>query len=1308
MRSTATGRLLLAVAIVALSAVESLGQTPSKSGAKPGGFRLFARANGALMVNQVSCSIQASGHICGDPRPNTMGGFWPRGTANNYIWDSGFQIAGVVGGDPSFEWHGDTTGANFFAGTGITHGDPVRLVHSSSDPGDLANWPNAARVPDEDTDANPFHPLLRGRINAGHGDVWWVTWDGNPALNRERQHPLGVLLEQRGMGWNFPAGNEDILYFVFTIYNITSTVPADYAAVRPALREILLEKAVEFQALNEKEFNISLPDRGYPIENAYVAFGTDMDVGQFNLNYASVNAPFALGYTYDHRFVQPPWWTFDPGIFGPPFFAGTGFAGVKYLASPRDSLGREVGLTNFSGYQGGGGLFNEPGSMLQNYRYLSATLNPGAGDPQCNTGNPAVTHICFINQGFPSDMRFFQSTGPLTIPPGGSASVAVAYIFAAPVRVESCTPPCDVRPGDPTILGDAARMASGANVVDSMTGYAGFDDANGDGRVEQREFRVLPGSLLGKALVAQAVFDAGFLLPFAPDPPDFYLIPGDNQVTVLWQPSRSETSGDPFFESARAPTIIPAGGGSPIPNPLYDPNYRQNDVEGYRIYRGRVESPNSLQLLAQFDYAGTVISDHQGQVNPEPTCAPEIGIDAGVDPETGIDPCDFDPVAPGLARTKHVDVPLAGPVVQVRLGRRVALANGRALVLEADTAAVGAASPCVGSGNDDQCGLRDTGVPFVYVDRTPRSNLRYFYSVTTFDINSIQSGPGSLESPRETKPVTPVSPASNYESSATISTVMSGRGIALNQDSPLPPIDAGSGKFSGRFPPAENIRLGFVGEQAQGIFTGSGSFSVQLTGIGLGDTRNGIPVTYAYAARSSSGEEMTFTIPVVPELPGGLNTVVRGPPFPGAQANDEIAARHGIPAGFSQSAEVSQGLVGYTATNAFGRGAVDSSLRAASGTSGVHYNGPRWFQGSDETRSHPNAGNVAGTENATDFNNAGELPGVVTIQNPQSYTQLSGDWRRPEAVLTGAVRAADFNLYWGTGGRVDSVVDLTHNVIVPFMAESLGGGWGLLNQSATSGTGSFDQRPDVLTATDFGCVHPLRDPSRAPDTQGPGGIPCSAPAYLLSDVVAPGPIAIFGGALTSARTQPVVAGPGFAVYVSGHIFMMELAPGGGTPGAGTVWTLRSYIGHISGGNGAAGPEGPYSFTPAPRTFSALGAELRVTYDVVNRVGSASKDDLSRVHTVPDPYYVTSAFEATTEAKVIQFVNLPQEAIIRIYSSSGVLVTLLEHRSQTFGGAATWNVLNRNHHVVASGVYFYHIESGNARRVGRFTVVNYAE
>jgi hypothetical protein len=79
-----------------------------------------------------------------------------------------------------------------------------------------------------------------------------------------------------------------------------------------------------------------------------------------------------------------------------------------------------------------------------------------------------------------------------------------------------------------------------------------------------------------------------------------------------------------------------------------------------------------------------------------------------------------------------------------------------------------------------------------------------------------------------------------------------------------------------------------------------------------------------------------------------------------------------------------------------------------------------------------------------------------------------------------------------------------------------------------------------------------------------------------------------------------------------------------------------------------------------------------------------------------------------DAKIIKFVNLPTQATIRIYSSSGVLVRVLNYESATLGGMLDWNVRNRNNQVVASGVYFYHVESGNARHIGRMTIVNFAK
>ena len=232
---------------------------------------------------------------------------------------------------------------------------------------------------------------------------------------------------------------------------------------------------------------------------------------------------------------------------------------------------------------------------------------------------------------------------------------------------------------------------------------------------------------------------------------------------MLWSPANSETAGDPFFAVASTP-LTPEGGGDP--NPLYDPNYRQLDVEGYRVYRGRVDSPNSLALVAQFDYAGTVINDFTGQVNPTPGCAPEIGIRHQRRPApVGIVACpvDFDSLVPGVAPTVsnasaagRPDHPGQARRAHGAGHRRGHQSQGGYAITGAGNAAAGAAA-CAST---PACRSRS------WTDGV-RSNLRYFYSVVAFDMNSFQSGPSSIESPRSTKPIIPVGRGRNFTNSAT-------------------------------------------------------------------------------------------------------------------------------------------------------------------------------------------------------------------------------------------------------------------------------------------------------------------------------------------------------------------------------------------------------------------------------------------------------------------------------------------------------------------------------------------------------------
>ncbi|HYF39545.1 MAG TPA: hypothetical protein VD930_07665, partial [Gemmatimonadales bacterium] len=323
---------LLRVAILALG----LSFLPDAATAKPRPglqkrlIRLMAGANGALTINRIYCGLSGIGNICVDSLGSSTigGGYWPKGTADQYVFNSGLQVAGIIDPAAGFDWAGDTTGAQLFSPRGDDHGEPVEPIYNATNPEDVTNWPQAAFVPQGDAGQDNFNPLLRGRVSASQGDVWFISWEGNPSLSAGRNHPLGVLVEQRGMGWNYPAGNQDILYFIYTFYNVTASDPAAYAAIRPGMREIVQEAGANFQRLNESRFSgLDIPDGGYTLTSMYAAFGADMDVAQADANYSTVVVPFALGNTYEHTFSGTDQWTFDPGIFGPPFFPGAGFVG---------------------------------------------------------------------------------------------------------------------------------------------------------------------------------------------------------------------------------------------------------------------------------------------------------------------------------------------------------------------------------------------------------------------------------------------------------------------------------------------------------------------------------------------------------------------------------------------------------------------------------------------------------------------------------------------------------------------------------------------------------------------------------------------------------------------------------------------------------------------------------------------------------------------------------------------------------------------------------------------------------------------
>ena len=1254
-------RAVLVCLVVGTTGATSLAAAKPIKPIRSQAMNLFSAAGYLFQVNRQQCGLKNDGEVCvafaGSPVGG--GGFWPKGTPDQYIFNSGLEIAGIVSRSAPFSWAGDTVGAYFFDARGDQYArEPLSLIFSRLESADVAAW---GSTPPTKTilDTSLYNPVLIGSDAISQGDVFVRYWEADPVNLTGREHPTGIAVDQRILAWNFPSGNEDIIYILYTFYNVTarsSSGKYNNPTIPAALQTEIGAIGDQFQDLNESKFKIDIPDGGYTIDSMYAAQAMDADVAVFNQNYATAIVPFNIGLEYTGTFLGDVGWQFPPDVFGPPFAAATGFIGIKYLKSPTDATGKQVGLTMFSQQLNSATGFPDPVGVRQLFRYLSGFLGPS--DNPCNPNdigaNIRARRYCFLGQN-QGDARFYQASGPFSLPPGEAKSIVVAYINAAPVNVPGFAKgqTVDIKPGTGGV-GLTAVQGDSIRFIDKVAGWVSSNHV-GPGPIVQTDVTTVPRSLLDKARVAQAVFDNKFLLPFAPDAPDFFLVPGDNQVTVVWTKTRSEATGDPFFVVA-----------SNAASPLYDPDFRQFDVEGYRIYRGRTTS--SLQLVAQFDYDKTSFVDYTGQIDYGDRnsdglvqCAPELGLQADC-------PVRFDTTNVTLGVSPSQQIPLAGHVVQVKPGDRVKLASGGTINLKADTLVEN--QQCA----DVKCPpLGDTGVPFAYVDKDVRNSFSYFYAVTAFDVNSLKSGPTSLESPRVTKRVTPRR-AGTGVTPAQVSFLLLGSGPdSVNPAVDPPKIDATKGTFSGPAAPTGRFeRLAFTVFADQLLvpnFQASFRIDSLVPGFQL--------VTYYLTDVIGSTTTTTTHISFGPDgvLGAENGTLTFGPLSAVFPADTVLAKQVGLgplPLAAQGSAELVVGPVTETSKDIDWHTDVNGAFFDP--VSGMNADGgSRWFDGANETMADPTLGDLHG-----------QLAGVTTIFRPvRSHSGVNALFRRFDQETRLLFRAADMKVYWGTTpGTVDSVMDVTHHVQVPYNPQNRAS-YGFRNDVVGTAIGAPSAADGIVTYVDF------LDGACLPDATSIDNTGCTTRGYAAAATL--GPVDVTGDLASD--------GNGFGMYINAEPFIFLTST---LPAKPAVWTLRTYFGLVSKASGS------YTYSPVPSNAAVPGLQI-VAKATTPAVFDPSKPaDLSKVHTVPDPYYVSNAMEITANQKVLKFVNLPPQAIIRIYSVSGVLVNVLVHDDLGFGGEATWNLRNRNNQFVASGVYFYHLETPSGQtKIGRFTIVNFA-
>jgi len=135
----------------------------------------------------------------------------------------------------------------------------------------------------------------------------------------------------------------------------------------------------------------------------------------------------------------------------------------------------------------------------------------------------------------------------------------------------------------------------------------------------------------------------------------------------------------------------------------------------------------------------------------------------------------------------------------------------------------------------------------------------------------------------------------------------------------------------------------------------------------------------------------------------------------------------------------------------------------------------------------------------------------------------------------------------------------------------------------------------------------------------------------------------------------------FRLYVSGS--MIAVIHPERFPRDGDVWTLRQRSYYTT----AEGDTIPASRPLVP------GSRYRVN---LTGGGQDMTDfDLHRIRVVPNPYLGYAAFEFGPDSRKVQFVNLPAECTIRIYTISGVLVRVLEH-TPAEGGTEDFDLRRR--------------------------------
>ena len=286
------------------------------------------------------------------------------------------------------------------------HGDEVEPIYNSSSPADVADLARCARcVPFGDAVGDLFNPLLQpapprsGCKPASQGDVWFMTWDGNPSAHRRPPAPARRRGRDPRPGLELPDRQRGHRLLHLHVLQRHVHQPGRLRSVRPAMRPSCVDKAPDFQAENNATVQRAT---SRPAATRSTASSrpsrADMDVANAGTNYSSVNLPFALGYCYDaHVRRARSAWTLRPDDLRRAVLRRLRLRGRQVPPEPDRRRARSSCSRNTIN----GSPFPAPSTTRANavqlYRYLSGTSRGRPATSPATRATRRVTHICFNN-----------------------------------------------------------------------------------------------------------------------------------------------------------------------------------------------------------------------------------------------------------------------------------------------------------------------------------------------------------------------------------------------------------------------------------------------------------------------------------------------------------------------------------------------------------------------------------------------------------------------------------------------------------------------------------------------------------------------------------------------------------------------------------------------------------------------------------------------------------------------------------------------------------------------------------------------